>query len=293
MTENSVSLVIDERQTSIGDFQVGRLLPFRQKRLVGPFAFIDHIGPVTLAADENFDVEMHPHIGLATLTYLFEGVILHRDSLGTVAEIEPGAVNWMVSGKGVVHTERTPERFRHGDKPLHGLQIWVALPKDQEQCEPSFSHTSANDIPSWQDGNLHYKLICGELFGKKSAVPTLSPTYFIEIKSDNKQTVDLREVLFGECAIYILDGQIGIDGQTYQAKQMPVLEDAQLCQFEMSANTSVYIMGGEPFAEPRFIDWNFVATNKELIEQAKADWQADKFPKVEGETVRIPLPKPL
>lgn len=287
---SNIELIIDEREADIGGFKVGRLLPFRKKRMVGPFAFIDHMGPVELNAEQNLDVAMHPHIGLATLTYLFDGVILHRDSLGTVAEIEPGAVNWMVAGKGVVHTERTPKRFRQSKKSLHGLQIWVALPKVLEQCEPAFSHTAAADIPTWTKGGLSYTLICGELLGKRSPVPILSPTYFIEIKANKKQSVDLSGVLYGECAIYILNGQIMMDGEVYKDKQMLVLKNSTQCEFTMTADSAIYIFGGEPFPEPRYIDWNFVATDKNLIEQAKADWQADKFARVPDESERIPLP---
>lgn len=289
---SNTKLIIEERATNIGNFMVGRLLPFRQKRMVGPFIFIDHMGPASLSSKENLDIAMHPHIGLSTLTFLFEGAIMHRDSLGTEVEIKPGAVNWMTAGKGVVHTERTPEYLRHSKKMLHGLQIWVALPKEDEQCEPSFTHVSAAEIPTWQENNVQFKLIAGKAFGEQSPVPVYSPLYFIEITSSETKTVSIGDHLFGESALYILEGSITSDGHTYGPKQILVAKDSSLCAFEIEANSTLYIFGGDTFDEERFIEWNFVATDKALIEKAKEDWKADKFPKVINETVRIPLPTP-
>lgn len=289
---SNTKLIIEERAANIGNFMVGRLLPFRQKRMVGPFIFIDHMGPACMKETENMDIAMHPHIGLSTLTFLFEGAIMHRDSLGTEVEITAGAVNWMTAGKGVVHTERTPERLRTSNKMLHGLQIWVALPKEEEQCEPSFTHVSAEDIPRWETNGVQFKLIAGEAFGKQSAVPVYSPLYFLEIYSAKAKTVNIGEHLFGESALYILEGSITSDGHTYGPKQLLVAKDITLCAFEIAANTTVYIFGGDAFPEERFIEWNFVASNKALIEQAKKDWEAGKFPDVPKETVRIPLPPP-
>jgi redox-sensitive bicupin YhaK (pirin superfamily) len=289
---SNTKLIIEERAANIGNFLVGRLLPFRQKRMVGPFIFIDHMGPVSMSDHDNLDVAMHPHIGLSTLTFLFEGAIVHRDSLGTEVEITPGAVNWMTAGKGVVHTERTPERLRATSKTLHGLQIWVALPVEEEQCEPSFSHIAAQDIPSWEDQGVHFKLIAGKAFGKTSSVPVYSPLYFIEITSKVTKTVAIGDHLFGESALYILEGSIKSDGHTYGTKQLLVAKDSTLCEFEIEANSTIYIFGGDAFPEERFIEWNFVASNKALIEKAKANWKNDTFPKVPKETVRIPLPPP-
>lgn len=289
---SNVDLIIEERAADIGNFMVGRLLPFKQKRAVGPFVFIDHMGPVEMAAGENLDVAPHPHIGLSTLTFLFEGAIMHRDSLGSELEIQPGAVNWMTAGKGVVHSERTPERLREVSKKMHGLQIWVALPKPLENMEPSFHHIEASDLPTWQENGLDFKLIAGEVFGRKSAVPTHSPLYFIEIKSKNGGKVDIGPNLFGESALYILEGEIKEGENTYGPKQILIAKDATLCSFEMGANSTVYIFGGEAFPEERFIHWNFVSSSKETIEQAKKDWIAQKFPKVPGETEFVPLPTP-
>lgn len=287
---SNVDLIIAERAADIGNFMVGRLLPFRQKRTVGPFAFIDHMGPAALKSYQNLDVGPHPHIGLSTLTYLFEGAIMHRDSLGTEIEIQPGAVNWMTAGKGVVHSERTPEYLRNTDKNLHGLQIWVALPKELEQMDPSFYHINEDEIPSWEDGDLSFKLIAGEALGRKSPVPVYSKLYFIEIKSKNRARVKIGAELFGESALYILEGSI-IEGEhIYEPKQILIAKDTSLCEFEMAENSTVYIFGGEAFPEERIIYWNFVATNKELIEQAKKNWREQNFPKIEGETAYVPLP---
>lgn len=289
---SNTQLIIEERAANIGNFMVGRLLPFRQKRMVGPFIFIDHMGPATMTAEQNMDVDMHPHIGLSTLTFLFDGAIFHRDSLGTAVEIKPGAVNWMTAGKGVVHTERTPDYLRNQPKTLHGLQIWVALPKKDEQCEPSFTHISANDLPTWKEDGVQYKLIAGEAFGKKSAVPVYSPLYFIEIKSSEAKTVNIGEHLFGESALYILEGAVHTEGNTFGPKQILVAKDSSLCAFELAANTTVYIFGGDAFPEERFIEWNFVASDKKLIDKAKSDWQNNLFQPVPHETARVELPKP-
>lgn len=288
---SNINLIIEERPASIGNFLVGRLLPFREKRTVGPFAFIDHMGPVALSDHENLDVGPHPHIGLSTLTYLFEGNIMHKDSLGTEVEIIPGQVNWMTAGSGIVHSERTPERLRTSDKKLHGLQIWVALPKHLEQMEPSFSHTNEDELPVWQDNGVTIKLIAGEAFGKKSPVPVHSPLYFLELKSTARQRVTLGSGLYGESGLYILDGSIETEGHTFEPRQLMVAKDSSLCEFTMNENTTVYIFGGEPFAEPRHIYWNFVATSTERIEQAKERWLKQEFPKIDGETGFVPLPE--
>ncbi len=289
---SNIGLIIEERAADIGNFMVGRLLPFREKRAVGPFVFIDHMGPAQLKDYQNLDVPPHPHIGLSTLTYLFEGAIMHRDSLGTEMVIEPGAVNWMTAGKGVVHSERTPEYLRQSDKSLHGLQIWVALPKSLEQSSPSFSHIEAQDIPAWKEDTLHFKLIAGEAFQKKSPVPVHSPLYFIEIKSTADSTVTIGEHLYGESALYILEGEIESEGNSFGIKQILIAKDSKLCAFHMKKNTTVYIFGGEAFPEERFIYWNFVNSDKEIIEKAKEDWKAQRFPKVPRETEFVPLPEP-
>ena len=287
---SNIKLIIEERASNIGNFMVGRLLPFREKRMVGPFAFIDHMGPVCLSDHENLDVPPHPHIGLSTLTYLFEGSIMHKDSLANEVEIKPGQVNWMTAGKGIVHSERTPAYLRHSDKMLHGLQIWVALPKELEDMEPEFFHVEAEDIPAWEQDGVSFKLIAGTAFGKQSPVPVYSPLYFLELKTKTRKTVKIGEDLFGESGLYILEGAIESEGFTYEPKQLLVANDTKLCEFVMQENTTVYIFGGTPFPEERFIYWNFVATSKEIIEQAKNKWLEQSFESVPGETDFVPLP---
>ena len=290
---SNIHLIIEERSASIGKFMVGRLLPFRQKRMVGPFIYIDHMGPVKLNERENFDVLPHPHIGLATLTFLFEGSIMHRDTLGNEVEITPGAVNLMTAGKGIVHSERTPEYVRNSNLKMHGLQIWLALPQKLEQMEPEFFHVGKEEIPNWQSDGLQIKLIAGEAFGRKSPVPVHSKLFMIEIKSTGKQMVNIGGELYGEAGLYILEGSIEHDGNTFEPKQLLVAKDSRLCEFTIGANSTVYIFGGEPFPEKRFIDWNFVSSDKELIAKAKEKWMAQEFPKIKGDSAEyIPYPTP-
>lgn len=291
---SNINLIIEERAVSIGKFMVGRLLPFRQKRMVGPFIYIDHMGPVQLNERDNFDVLPHPHIGLSTLTYLFEGSIMHKDSIGTEMEIKPGAVNWMTAGKGIVHSERTPEYLRNSTKLMHGLQIWVALPKHLEQMKPSFSHVEKDQIPEWEDGDIHYKLIAGEAFGRKSAVPVYSKLYMIEIRSETKKVIEIGPELYGESGLYILQGGIESEGNSYGPKQLLVAHDSTLCTFTIEANSILYVFGGEPLSEERFIDWNFVSSDKALIEEAKQKWINREFENIIGDEIEyIPYPSRL
>lgn len=287
---SNIELIIEERAANIGNFLVGRLLPFRQKRSVGPFVFIDHMGPVKLNERENFDVLPHPHIGLSTLTYLFEGSIMHRDSIGSEVEIKPGAVNWMTAGGGVVHSERTPEYLRNSETVLHGLQIWVALPKELEETKPSFTHIKKEEIPSWTESDVRFTLIAGRAFGRSSKVPVHSNLYFIELKSQSSQEVDLGPQLFGESGLYILQGSVKIEGNSYGPRQILIAKNSELCKFEMASDTTVYIFGGDPFPEERYIDWNFVSSSKERLKKAKEDWIEQRFPKIPGEKGFVPYP---
>lgn len=288
---SNIDLIIEERAADIGKFLVGRLLPFRQKRMVGPFIYIDHMGPVKMNARSNFDILPHPHIGLSTLTFLFEGSIMHRDSIGSVMEIKPGEVNWMTAGKGIVHSERTPDYLRDSEKHMHGLQIWIALPKALEQMEPEFFHVDASGIPTWVQDDMQFKLIAGEAFGKRSEVPVYSKLYMIEIKSKSKQLVSLTDQLYGESGLYILEGSVESDGNVFGEKQMLVTKESHLCEFTIHENSTVYIFGGEPFPEERFIDWNFVSSSKDLIAEAKQKWMDQTFVKIPGDEVEyIPYP---
>ena len=292
--QSNVGLILEERAADIGNFLVGRLLPFREKRAVGPFVFIDHMGPTCMMEYENFDVPPHPHIGLSTLTYLLEGAIFHRDSMGNAIEIKPGEVNWMTAGKGVVHSERTPEYLRKHDKFLHGFQIWIGMPKELEQDEPSFYHIDKENIPVWEENGVQFKLIAGELTDVKSPVPVHSPLYFLEIKTKEAQKIDIGHRLFGEVGMYVLNGTVNIEGNVYGTKQLLVAKNSSLCEFETNGETTIYLFGGEPFPEERFMFWNFVNSDKEILEKAKRDWREqnlEAFPKVPGdEDEFVPFP---
>ena len=288
---SNINLIIEERAADIGKFLVGRLLPFRQKRMIGPFIFIDHMGPVKLNEREQMDIRPHPHIGLSTLTFLFEGSIMHRDTLGNEVEIKPGAVNWMTAGKGIVHSERTPDYLRNADKILHGLQIWVALPKQLEQMNPEFFHVEAEKLPTWTQDGVEFKLVAGEAFGHRSPVPVYSRLYMLEIKSREKQKLNIGNHLFGESGLYILEGGIESEGNRFGPKQILVAKDTTLCEFTILADSTIYIFGGDAFPEERFIDWNFVSSSKDLIEEAKKKWIAQEFEKIKGDEVEfVPYP---
>lgn len=287
---SNIGPIIEERPRPVGNFLAGRLLPFHSKRMVGPFIFIDHMGPVAMNDHENVDIGPHPHIGLSTLTYLFEGSIMHRDSLGTAVEITPGAVNWMTAGKGIVHSERTPERLRTTDKHMHGLQIWVALPKELETMEPSFHHVEADALPQWEADGARYKLIAGEVLGHRSPVPVFSKPYMLEIQCDTEHEVRFREGLYGESGLYILSGEVHAEGEAFGPKRILVAKDTSQCGFRMAAGTTVYLFGGEPFPEDRLIYWNFVATSQEKLDAAKQRWRELAFPMIPGEHDPIPLP---
>lgn len=287
---SQIDLVIEERAADIGNFLVGRLLPFKQKRSVGPFVFLDHMGPVKLAGGENLDVGPHPHIGLSTLTFLFEGQIRHRDSLGTDIIISPGAVNWMTAGRGVVHSERTPDDLRDTQKTVHGLQIWVALPTGLEDIAPSFAHVSAENIPSWEESGIAYKLIAGEWNGKKSPVPVYSKLFFIEMKATEDVSL-FPKGLFGEAGLYVLQGQIHVHENSFQAGHLLISKDVELCSFKLTKGSTVYLLGGEPLAEERHIYWNFVHSQREKIEEAKERWKNKAFPAIPGDEGYVPLPQ--
>jgi redox-sensitive bicupin YhaK (pirin superfamily) len=216
---------------------------------------------------------------------------MHRDSIGSAVEIKPGEVNWMTAGKGIAHSERTPDYLRDSEKIMHGLQIWIALPKAFEQTEPNFFHAEANEIPTWTTDGVTYKLYAGEAMGKKSPVPVYSKLFMLEIKSTQATTVNLKEQLYGEVGLYILEGNISNDVHTYGPKQILVAQNDNLCDFEIAANSSIYVFGGEPFPEERFIDWNFVSSDKNLIEEAKQKWDAQLFDKVVGDELDfVPYP---
>lgn len=285
-------LIIEERSRDIGDFLVGRLLPFRKKRMVGPFIFIDHMGPTKLGPQKYMDVDQHPHTGLSTLTFLLEGEIIHRDSMGTNQRISPGSVNWMVAGKGVTHTERTPEDLRNGNIfKAHGYQIWVALPKAFEDCEPEFHHIEATELPQWKEGSTTFKLIAGKGYDRESPVPVKSELFMIEIITEGRFELNTRNHVKGEIGICIVEGSIEACGNIIEKGNMLVSKSEDTCNIVVSPNTHLLLFGGKPFEEPRYIHWNFVSSEKEKIEKSKRDWKEKKFPEVPNDKTYIPLPE--
>ncbi|MCS6765811.1 MAG: pirin family protein [Candidatus Protistobacter heckmanni] len=272
-----------------GGFMVRRLLPAAAKRSVGPFVFFDHFGPVTLQPGGNTDVRPHPHIGLATVTYLFEGAIDHRDSLGSFQRIEPGAINWMTAGRGIVHSERGPADLKSAPYVSHGLQLWVALPEQSEECEPAFEHTSASAIPEFTEGGARVRLLVGEGWGLRSPVRANSPTFYLDVALEPGAAFTLPAGPH-ELAVYPVDGDLEIDGQPVPARKMAALLDAQPAVIRAPRGARLMVLGGEKLAHQRFMWWNFVSSRKERIEQAKADWEAQRMGQVPGETEFIPLP---
>lgn len=288
---SNIGLIIEERSRDIGDFLVGRLIPFRKKRMIGPFIFIDHMGPTQLGPTKYMDVDQHPHIGLSTLTFMLEGEIMHEDSLGTKQLIQPGSVNWMVAGTGVSHTERTPKELRNGNTFIaHGYQIWVALPKDLEDCIPEFHHFEAGELPNWKDGNTSFKLIAGEGYGKKSPVPVHSDLFMIEVKNQEEYELNTKDYLKGEIGICIVEGSIKACGQEVGKGNILVSKVEDTCSTILRPNSHILLFGGTPFPEERHIYWNFVSHDKQKIEDAKRKWKAKTFPMMDDDTSYIPLP---
>lgn len=271
-----------------GGFVVRRLLPAAARRSVGPFIFFDHFGPARVAPGDNHDVRPHPHIGLATVTYLFEGAMQHRDSLGSDQLIEPGAINWMTAGRGIVHSERRPEALREASYVNHGLQLWVALPREAEEVSPAFEHTPASAIPELTVGDATVRVLVGEAFGRRSPVHTLMPTLYLDVQLPAAGQLDLPP-LADEMALYVVQGVVRVDAQPVQAQQMAVLENRAVSLFAKDAARLVLI-GGAPLDGPRHMWWNFVSSRRERIVQAADDWQAQHLGQVPGETEFIPLP---
>ncbi|WP_282160743.1 pirin family protein [Ulvibacterium marinum] len=288
---SNIGLIIEERSRDIGDFLVGRLIPFRKKRMIGPFIFIDHMGPTQLGPQNYMDVDQHPHIGLATLTYLLEGEVMHEDSLGTQQRIQPGSVNWMVAGKGVSHSERTPADMRNGITfTAHGYQIWVALPKELEETDPEFHHIGIDEIPKWEEGNASFKLVAGEGYSRKSPVPVHSPLFMIEVTNTDAYFLDIKDKVRGEVGICIVDGSIEACGETIHKGNILVSKVEDTCKINLRPNTHLLLFGGEPFPEERHIYWNFVSSSKERIERAKTDWVQKTFPMMQDDKTYVPLP---
>ncbi|HEY4124974.1 MAG TPA: pirin family protein [Rhizomicrobium sp.] len=271
-----IELVIDQRRRDLGGFEVGRVLPFAKHRAVGPFVFFDHMGPVTFPTGipRNVDVRPHPHIGLSTVTYLFEGEIMHRDSVGSEQAIRPGEVNWMTAGRGITHSERF-EKARAEGGAMHGIQAWVALPQALEETDPAFFHHGAADLPSFEGDGLWARLVVGKAFGAEAKVKTHSPMFYVHwnLKAGAKAGLPAE---YPERAAYIATGSVEVDGQTFHAGQMLVFAPGETILFTAVTPSTVMLLGGEPLGE-RFIEWNFVSSSKERIEQAKADWRAGRM----------------
>jgi len=282
--------IIDQRRRDLGGFEVGRVLPFGVHKMVGPFIFFDHIGPARFAPGlpRSADVRPHPHIGLATVTYLFEGEIMHRDSVGSQQAIQPGEVNWMTAGSGITHSERF-ERLRQTGGPLHGIQSWVALPAAAEETSPAFAHYAHVDLPVVEDGGVWARLIAGEAFGLRSPVQTHSRLFYAHCALQDQARVALPQG-YSERAAYVAAGSVEVDGRRFNAGQMLVFDERTAATVTAAGASIVMLLGGEPVGE-RFIEWNFVSSSQERIEQAKADWRAGRMqlPYLDDEEF-IPLP---
>ena len=274
-----------------GGFVVRRLLPSAAKQAVGPFIFFDHFGPIDVAPDANHDVRPHPHIGLATVTYLFEGAIDHRDSIGSYQRIEPGAINWMTAGRGIVHSERTPHDLAGQPHRTHGLQLWAALPKAHEEDEPSFTHTPQADIPVVALDGAVVKVLIGTAFGRTSPVRTYMPTLYLDVALQAGQALRL-EGLPQEAAIYPVSGEVSVDGVLLAPHTMALLEEGKVPVVTAGGGPVQFVViGGAPLDGHRYLFWNFVSSSKERLAQAADDWSAQRMGQVPGETEFIPLPK--
>ena len=285
-----IDLVLNQRSRSLGLFEVGRLLPAGKRRMIGPFIFFDHLGPVDLpkGLPRQADVLPHPHIGLATVTYLFAGEIVHRDSVGAEQAIRPGEVNWMIAGSGITHSERF-ERARREGGPLHAIQSWVALPDGEEETTPSFAHHQDDDLPVHHEAGVRLRLLAGEAFGLRAAVKTHSPLFYIHAALDSGARIALPAE-HSERAIFLVSGEVEADGQTIAPTQMVVFGSHTESVIKANTFSVLMMLGGAPVGR-RFIEWNFVSSSRERIAQAKADWRAGrmKLPDLDnGEFVPLP-----
>jgi redox-sensitive bicupin YhaK (pirin superfamily) len=288
-----IDLVIDQRRKDLGGFEVGRVLPYAKRRTIGPFIFFDHMGPASFEPGfpRNVDVRPHPHIGLSTLSYLFEGAMTHRDSLGSEIVIRPNEVNWMTAGSGITHSERFEDLRAHGGA-MDGIQAWIALPKEHEETAPAFSHHEGSiSLPYYEEGGLQARLVAGAAFGAKADVPVFSPLFYVhwELAAGTRAGLPAE---YPERAAYVAKGSVEIDGQVLRTGQMAVFAPGDSIVFEALEPSTVMLLGGEPIGE-RFIEWNFVSSSKDRIEQAKADWRAGrmKLPDLDHDEF-IPLPEP-
>jgi redox-sensitive bicupin YhaK (pirin superfamily) len=287
---SSIKAVLKPHLRDVGSLTVRRVLPAMAARLIGPFIFFDHMGPATLEPGVGLDVRPHPHIGLATVTYLFEGSIMHRDSLGSEQKIVPGDVNWMTAGRGIVHSERTPAEDRASGLTMHGIQTWVALPLEDEEVEPSFAHLAADTLPVVERNGVTLRVIAGTAFGAESPVTTFSGTLYVAAEFAPGGAFAL-EPEHEERGVYLVDGDLEIDGTPLEVGQMAVLALDETVTLASTNGARAMLLGGEKLDGERFIEWNFVASSREKIEAAKLAWSNQEMGKVPGETEWIPLPE--
>ncbi len=286
---DAIERVIVPRTVDLGDFAVRRALPSAQSRMVGPFIFFDHFGPAEFGSGQGLDVRPHPHIGLATVTYLFDGEIMHRDSLGVVAPIRPGEINWMTAGRGIVHSERSaPERRQRGDR-LHGLQLWVALPAAKEEMDPDFVHHGVGDFPLTADDGKSVRVMIGSLYGQRSPLATTSEMVFADATLKSGATLPI-DASHEERALYLVSGEIDVMGDRFGPHTLLVLRPGDPLSLKAVVDSHLVIVGGAPMDGPRYIWWNFVSSRKERIDAAKTEWRSGRFSAVPGETEFIPLP---
>src|SRR5437588_446243 len=287
---DAIEVIVVPRSVDVGHFAVCRALPHVKRRMVGPFIFFDHFGPAEFHAGQGIDVRPHPHIGLATVTFLFDGEIMHRDSLGTTAAIRPGEVNWMTAGRGIVHSERTPPEHRTEGEPIHGLQCWVALPLTHEETAPAFSHHDSAELPVVEENGKTVRVIAGGAYGVRSPVATLWDTLFAEarLRAGTALPIDADTE---ERAIFVIAGEVEIAGDRFGAGQLLVLRPGDPVTVTAATDVHLMLVGGAAMDGPRHIWWNFVSSRKERIDQAKAEWAAGHFQKVPGDEIEfIPLP---
>ncbi len=290
-TQGHVELVVEPGVKDLGSFRVRRALPSEQRRMVGPFIFLDHMGPAHFDPGQGMDVRPHPHIGLATLTYLVEGGIRHRDTLGTVADIAPGDVNWMTAGRGIAHSERTAPEQRASGLRMQGLQSWIALPRAHEEDTPAFYHHSAQDLPHLDERGVRLRLIVGHAYGQRSPVETDWDMVYADVALDAGRALPLPDE-HAERAVYIVDGEVGIAGEQFAAHRLLVFRPGDRITLRAASPCRLIVLGGEPMDGPRHLWWNFVHSSKDRIEAAKADWRAGRFGLVPGdEREFIPLPE--
>lgn len=287
---NPVELVIKPRTRDLGGFEVARVLPYAKRRTIGPFIFFDRMGPSDFDIGQGIDVRPHPHIGLSTVTYLFEGEIMHRDSLGYEQPIRPGDVNWMTAGRGIVHSERTREEVRNSRSRLFGIQSWVALPLDDEETDPAFHHHPGDTLPEIEKDGVTLRLIAGKAYGMTSPVETAAPMFYLDAQMTAGSRLDMTGD-YAERAIYVVEGEITIGDQSYGENEMLVLSADSEVTFHTASGARAMLLGGDPVDGERHIWWNFVSSSRDRIEQAKADWKAGRFDMVEGDDEFIPLPE--